>query len=96
MTVVSDEVRSAVWADAAARRVWKLARSSVTGIRHVTATRAVPRPEIASFVDRHFAIGASFGVQSRHDRRAPHIGNVELATRHNDPLAVPLPSVVPH
>lgn len=95
MTVVSDEVRSAVWAEDGARRVWALARSPLTGIRHVTATRAVPRPEIATYVDRHFAIGATFGVEPRRDRRAPHIGNVELATRHVDGLAAPLPSVVP-
>ncbi len=95
MTMVLDEVRSAVWAEDAARRVWALARSAITGIRHVTATRAVARPELARFVDRHFAIGATFGVQLRGERRAPHIGNVELATRHRDHLAAPLPAVVP-
>ncbi len=95
MTVVSDEVRSAVWAEDAARRVWELARADVTGIRHLTATRAVPRPEIAAYVDQHFAIGATFGVQPRRERRAPHIGNVELATRYGDQFAAPLPSVVP-
>ena len=95
MTVVSDEVRSAVWAEDAARRVWALARSTITGIRHVTATRAVPRPELARYCDQRFAIGARFGTQPRRERRAPHIGNVELATRHVDALATPLPSVVP-
>jgi dTDP-4-dehydrorhamnose reductase len=95
MTVVADEIRSAVWAADAAQRVWALARSSITGVRHVTATRAVSRPELASYCDRRFAIGATFGVQGRRERRAPHIGNVELATRHADALAAPLPSVVP-
>ncbi len=94
MTVVADEVRSAVWAADAAARVWALARSPLTGVRHITATRAVARPELARHVDRHFAIGATFGVQLRRDRRAPHIGNVELATRHTDALAAPLRSVV--
>lgn len=94
MTVVADEVRSAVWAEDGARRVWALARSATTGVRHVTATRAVARPELAAYCDRRFAIGATFGVQLRRERRAPHIGNVELATRHADPLAAPLPSVV--
>jgi dTDP-4-dehydrorhamnose reductase len=45
MTVVSDEARSAVWAEDAARRVWELARSPLTGLRHITATRTVARPE---------------------------------------------------
>ena len=62
MTVVADEVRSAVWAADAAARVWALARSPLTGVRHITATRAVARPELARHVDRHFAIGATFGA----------------------------------
>lgn len=93
MTVVSDEVRSAVWAEDAGCRVWELARSSITGVRHITATRAVARPEIAAFVNAHFAIGATFGVEPRANRRTPHLGNVELATRYGDPLARPLPAV---
>lgn len=94
MTVVSDEVRSVMWAEDAARRVWELARSNVVGTRHICATRAVARPEIAAFVNRHFAIGAEFGVESRHERRTPHLGNVELGTRHRDALAQPMPPVV--
>jgi dTDP-4-dehydrorhamnose reductase len=94
MTVVSDEVRSAVWAEDAGRRVWELARSAVTGVRHITAMRALARPAIAEFVNREFAIGATFAVESRHVRKTPHLGNVELATRYSDELARPLPSVV--
>jgi dTDP-4-dehydrorhamnose reductase len=95
MTVVGDEVRSAVWAEDAARRVWAIARSGVTGIRHVTATRAVSRPELAAYLDRRFAIGAYFAIEARADRRTPHLGRVELTTRYRDELAAPLPSVVP-
>jgi dTDP-4-dehydrorhamnose reductase len=94
MTVVSDEVRSAVWAEDAARRVWQLATSEVTGIRHITATRTVARPELATFVNRHFEIGATFAVERRRDRRTPHLGNVELGTRHLGALAEPLVSPV--
>ncbi len=93
MTVVSDEVRSTVWAEDAARRVWELARSAITGVRHITATRAIARPEIATFVNAHFEIGATFGTELRRDRRTPHLGNVELATRHTDELARPLPAI---
>ena len=92
MTVVSDEVRSAMWAEDAARRVWQLAHSELTGIRHITATRAVARPELARVIIRNFEIGATFAVESRRDRRTPHLGNVELGTRHADALAAPLVS----
>lgn len=94
MTVVTDEVRSVMWAEDAARRVWQLARAEVTGIRHITATAAVARPAIATFVNQHFAIGATFAVQPRSERRTPHLGNVELGTRHSDDLAVPLRSII--
>jgi dTDP-4-dehydrorhamnose reductase len=95
MTVVADEHRSAVWAEDAARRVWDLARSSITGVRHVTATRAVSRPALAAYLVERFAIGARFDIGNRADRRAPHLGHVELATRYDDALATPLPSVIP-
>ncbi|MBA3461814.1 MAG: sugar nucleotide-binding protein [Deltaproteobacteria bacterium] len=94
MTIVSDEWRSAVWAEDAARRVWDLARSPITGVRHITATRAVSRPELARYLVERFSIGATFSLESRHDRRAPHLGRVELATVYTDALAAPLPSVV--
>lgn len=95
MTVVSDEHRSAVWASDAARRVWAIARSGVVGIRHVTATRVVPRPELAHFLVGHLEIPARFAVEPRAERKTPHLGRVDLATRFSDPLAAPLPSVVP-
>ena len=95
MTVVADEVRSAVWADDAARRVWDLAGADVSGVRHVIATRAVSRPELASYLVDRFARGASFALEARADRRVPHLGRVELATRFADALAAPLPPVVP-
>lgn len=95
MTVVSDEARSVVWAEDAARRVLDLARSTITGIRHLTATRAVGRPELARFLVEKFALGARIEEQTRADRRAPHPGKVELATIYTDTFAEALPSVVP-
>ena len=94
MTIVADEARSAVWADAAARRVCDLARASVTGIRHLTATRTVSRPELARYLSDRFEIGAQFALQTRQDRKTPHLGCVELATLYDDELAAALPSVV--
>ena len=94
MTVVSDEIRSAVWAEDAAARVWQLAHSSVTGTRHITATRAIDRPALAAFVNTRFAIGARFDTAPRATRATPHLGNVELATRFADALATPLASPI--
>ncbi len=94
MTVVADEHRSAVWATDAARRVWAIARSDVTGVRHITATRTVSRPELADYLVRRFDLGARFALARRADRPTPHLGRVDLATRYQDDLAAPLPSVV--
>lgn len=94
MTVVSDEIRSAVWAHDGAARVWELARSALTGTRHITATRAIDRPALAAYVNARFAIGATFDTAPRATRSAPHLGNVELATRYADALAAPLRSPV--
>jgi dTDP-4-dehydrorhamnose reductase len=95
MTVVADEQRSAMWASDAARRVWDLARSELTGLRHVIATRVVSRPELAAYLAERYATGAKLDVHYRRDRRTPHLGCVELATRYTDALARPLPSVIP-
>ncbi|HSD85874.1 MAG TPA: sugar nucleotide-binding protein [Kofleriaceae bacterium] len=94
MTVVADEHRSAVWAEDASRRVWDLARSEVTGIRHIVANRIVSRPELARYLNDRFAIGARFDLEPRARRKTPHLGHVALVTRYTDALAEPLPSVV--
>ncbi|MFN0253288.1 MAG: SDR family oxidoreductase [Kofleriaceae bacterium] len=94
MTIVSDEIRSAVWAADASARVWELARSTVVGTRHITATRAIDRPALAAFVNSRFSIGATFDTAPRATRPAPHLGNVELATRYADALATPLASPI--
>jgi dTDP-4-dehydrorhamnose reductase len=94
MTIVSDEHRSAVWAADAARRVWAIARSELTGVRHIVATRTVSRPELADYLVRRFDIGARFALARRADKTVPHLGRVELATRYTDALAAPLPSVL--
>lgn len=95
MTVVADEARSVVWAEDAAQRVWAIAASELTGIRHLVAARTVSRPELAGYLNERFAIGASFGTERRSDKRSPHPGHVELGTVHRDALAQPLPAVVP-
>ena len=50
-------------------------------------------PHLYRFNER-FQIGAHFDVMRRCDRRAPHLGCVELATLYDDELARPLPSVI--
>lgn len=95
MTVVVDEARDVVWAEDAARRVWELAASEVTGVRHLTATRTVGRFELARYLNERFAIGAEVSTQRRADKSAPHPGHVELRTVYRGALACSLPSVVP-
>ncbi len=94
MTVVADEARSAVWAEEAAARVWAIAESTLTGIRHLATERAVSRPELAAYLNARFAIGATVDVQRRRDRTAPHPGHIELRTVHRDTLAAPLSPIV--
>jgi dTDP-4-dehydrorhamnose reductase len=89
-TVVADEARSVVWAEEAAHRVWDLAASSVTGIRHLATPRAIARPALAEYLDARFAIGAHIAVRRRRDRDVPHPGHIELRTIYRDPLAAPL------
>lgn len=93
-TVIEDEVRSAVDADDLAERIWWLAHSTIRGIRHVVATHALSRVELARALDERFAIGASLTVSRRLEQLLPHIGNVELATEFHDELARPLPGLL--
>ena len=95
MTVVADEFRSAVWAEDAARRVWQLAGSELTGIRHIVASRIVSRPDLARYLDGKFGIGAQLQFHTRAERGRPHLGRLDLRTRYSDALATPLPSVIP-
>ena len=94
MTVIADEHRSAVWAEAAAERVLALAASELTGVRHVVASRIASRPELAEFLNRTLAIGARLGVKRRSELERPHIGKIDLRTEYSDALATPLPPVV--
>ena len=95
MTVVRDEWRSAAWATDLAQRVLALAQSELTGLRHVCAARSVSRLELATYLNRRYQLGAQFKVEGRDEQPAPHLGRIELATLHSDPLAARLPPVVP-
>jgi len=94
ITIVSDEYRSAVWADQLAHRVLQLAESSALGIRHVAATRAVSRIELADHLFALLGKPAHYSTETRRQRTTPHLGHVELATVHNDALSRPLMSVL--
>ncbi len=93
-TVISDEVRSVVWSDPLADRIWALAHSEIAGIRHVAATAASSRVDLARYLDEKFEIGAKLAMATRREQTVPHIGNVELITEHTDIFAVPLEAVV--
>ena len=94
ITIVHDEHRSAVWVDDLAVRVMDLAQSSETGIRHVPATRAVSRVQLANHLVALFGATGQYECQSRYERSAPHLGRVELATIHRGELFRPLASVL--
>jgi dTDP-4-dehydrorhamnose reductase len=94
ITIVSDEYRSAVWAEHLSRRVMELAESSVVGIRHVAATRVVSRIELANHLLALLDKPNGYSTETRWQRAAPHLGRVELATVYNDALSRPLVSVL--
>lgn len=94
ITIVSDEYRSAVWADQLACRVLQLAESSAVGIRHVTATRVASRIELANHLLSLLDKPAGYLTETRRQRTTPHLGQVELATVYNDLLSRPLISVL--
>jgi dTDP-4-dehydrorhamnose reductase len=93
-TVISDEVRSVVWSGELADRIWSLAHSEISGIRHVVATTASSRVDLARYLDVRFGIGAKLAVATRSEQKVPHIGNDTLATEYADSLGAPLRSVV--
>lgn len=94
MTIVRDEFRSAVWAEDLAQRVMALARSSVSGVRHVPAQRAVGRPELAHYLMTLQGLAPTFALAGRAQQAVPHLGHVELQSRYADEYSAALPSVV--
>ena len=94
MTIVHDEYRSVVWASDLAARVMQFTESSETGLRHITATRVLSRVELAHHLMSRFGLGIKFQYESRHERAAPHLGRVELASIYCGALFKPLPSVI--
>ncbi|MGE0475126.1 MAG: hypothetical protein AB7P17_15960, partial [Nitrospirales bacterium] len=94
VTIVEDEYRSTVWVEDLAVRVMTLAQSRETGIRHVTATQAISRVELADYLLNCLGLDLNFHRESRHNRSAPHIGKVELASMYTGELSRPLASVL--
>ena len=94
ITIIEDESRSAVWQGDLAPRMMALAQSEETGIRHIPATRAVSRVELANHLMNLLGMEASFTIQSRHQQPTPHLGRVELASVHTGDLFHPLPCVL--
>jgi dTDP-4-dehydrorhamnose reductase len=94
VTIVDDEFRSVVWAGDVADRVLRLAQSGESGIRHITATRALSRVELADYLLSNFRMESNYRRESRRQRSVPHIGRVELATLYRGDLSTPLASVL--
>lgn len=94
ITIIADEFRSAVWVDDLAARIMQLAQSDATGLRHIAATQAVSRVELAAYLAQHLGIDPAFKIASRHQQPAPHLGRVELTTAYRGERYQPLPSVL--
>ncbi len=94
VTIVHDEYRSVVWAHDLALRVMRMAESREAGIRHVAATRVISRIALANHLLTIFGEPASYERESRHQRSAPHLGRVELASIYGGELYEPLRCVL--
>lgn len=94
ITIVEDEYRSAVWVKDLSVRIMNLAQSKEEGIRHVSATRAVSRVELANYLMTFWGESPNFMFESRHQRPAPHLGRVELTSVYEDTLSRPLASIL--
>jgi dTDP-4-dehydrorhamnose reductase len=94
ITIVEDEHRSVVWADDLANRIMQFAASDETGLRHIAATQAISRIELAQFLSQHLQIDLVYDTASRHEQPAPHLGHVELTSVYKGHLYQPLPSVL--
>jgi dTDP-4-dehydrorhamnose reductase len=94
ITIVEDEYRSAVWVQDLSARVMKFAQSVETGIRHVSATRAISRVELANYLLSCLGETPNFRCESRHQRPVPHLGRVELTSVYEDALSLPLASIL--
>lgn len=94
ITIIEDEYRSVVWQRDLATRVMELAQSREIGVRHISATRALSRVELAHFLIREHNIPSMFNIENRHQQAHPHLGRVELATVHGGDLFQPLSSVL--
>jgi dTDP-4-dehydrorhamnose reductase len=96
ITIVEDEARSAVWADALAARLLACALdpARAIGVRNIPASRLVSRPELARHLLAMQNLAPEFHITSRAERPFPHLGRVELGSIYDDALSSPLPSVV--
>ena len=94
ITIIEDEFRSTVWISELAQRVMALADSSETGIRHLSATCAISRVELAHYLMKRMGKMATFTIESRHQQNVPHIGRVELDSLYRGELFTPLSSVL--
>ncbi len=94
ITIIEDEYRSVVWMRELAMRVLDVANSNETGTRHLSATRAISRVELANSLIKRMGITARFKVESRYQQNTPHIGRVELKSVYQGKLFQPLASVL--
>ena len=89
ITIVHDEVRSAVWSIDLGQRILALADSAICGVRNIAAP-PVDRETLARFLCKRLDIDPPLQVASRAEQAAPHLGRVELASAYDAPLSTVL------
>ena len=94
ITIVKDEGRSVVWAEDLANRVIKIAKSEITGICHVPATRMISRIKLANYLLDRWGIKHSYKIERRIEQPAPHLGMINIVSQHEGELFDPLISVI--
>ena len=93
ITIIEDEFRSTVWAKDLALRLMNFAKSQITGIRHIPATRVISRIRLADFLIDTLGIQVNYSVKRGSQKPVPHLGYVGLSSIYRDALGKPLASV---
>jgi len=94
ISIIKGESRSAVWADELATRILALARSSITGVRHIPASQIVSRIVLARYLIKKLHISPEYHIVDRDDINYPHLGSIELQSEFSDVYSKPLSAVV--
>lgn len=91
LTVIADECRHAVWLSEAAEWAWKAMDLGITGIRHISGTGPVFRPDLARNLMAADGIQVPLTIETRAQQAAPHLGRIDLRSKFADQAGLELP-----